>query len=433
MVGLLILVIIVYILWRRENSIPEPKQEKQKELKKMKGFWVVFSITLVFIIFIVSILLFSWIEKKNNLIIPQIQTYTVSNFIPYGKAVNDGNWIGNIDKNSGFRFTVNSENQTTAKLSIKYKSERQGGILKVNGNTENLYFTTTNGNWENKEVIINLQQGENDIEFCSGWLTDFAPDIVEITILFDNDLKKNYIAGVWTGYYPKRKGKVTITINDDMTGVDEWIWEGVKGSHSVVVNYSNGIYTISGKDWINKPKPPRHGWWTFDNFTGTIINGKFRHTDMNLEKIGTIVLLSASTKDYKPHRWRYTFNTPANNWHSTSFDDSQWQQGNAPFGTEQNLQNTRWTTSQIYIRTQFNIRDVSSISNAYFCVWHDEDVQIYLNGELALNRSGYITNYESFEFDKTLLKNGENTIAAKCMQTTGGQLIDIGIFVSTEK
>jgi len=210
------------------------------------------------------------------------KTYTASNFTVYGKAVNVGNRISNIDKNNGFRFTVNSENQTTAKINIKYKSERKGGILKVNGNTENLYFSPTNGNWQNKNVIVKLQQGENKIEFCGGWLTVFAPDISEITVVLDNNLKKNYIAGIWKGNYANGKGKTTLTINDDWTGVSEFTWQGTKGSHSVRVNYSNGRYSISGVDWIDKPKDGR--MWSFDNWNGTINNGIFSGTDFQLEK-----------------------------------------------------------------------------------------------------------------------------------------------------
>ena len=355
------------------------------------------------------------------------KTYTASNFTTYGNAVNDGNWIGNINAGSGFNFTVNSDNQTIVKLNIKYKSDRQGGILKVNGKPQTLYFPSTKGNWQNKIVIIQMQQGENSIAFCSGWLTDFAPDIAEIKIVADSDIKKDYIAGVWKGTYDRGKGKATLSINDDLTGVFEFVRNEGKGSYSVRVNNSKGRYSISGLDWIDKPKS---GWWSFASFTGTIIDGKLSWSDFSLEKSGTVVLLSTSNN--KPHNWRFSFNTPADNWYLTSFIDNQWQQGNAPFGNEQNLQNTRWTTSQIFIRTQFNVSDVSSIDNAYFCVWHDEDVQIYLNGQLALNRSGYITNYEYFEFDKTLLTNGKNTIAAKCTQIDGGQLIDIGVFVNTE-
>ena len=127
--------------------------------------------------------------------------------------------------------------------------------------------------------------------------------------------------------------------------------------------------------------------------------------------------------------WRYTLNEPAKEWNQKEFDDKQWAIGQAPFGTEQNLQNTNWTTDKIFIRTYFDIeKDVlDSIDKAYFTIWHDEDCQIYLNGSLALELKGYLTAYRTFEFDKTLLMEGTNTIAVKCIQTVGGQLIDVGI------
>lgn len=361
------------------------------------------------------------------------KTYTASNFTVFGKAVNDGNWVGNIDRNSGFRFAVNSEKQATAKIAIKYKSENMGAILKVNGNAQNLYFPTTKGNWSgaqgynqqpHKTVIVKLRQGDNKIELSSGWLTDFAPDIAEITVTADNDIQKPFMAGVWKGSYSNGKGRTTLTINDDETGVSEFVWQGTKGSHSVRVNYQNGTYSVSGVDWIDEPQ---RGWWSFYNWQGTIINGKFSGNGFNLERSGIAVLLPISQS------WRYSFNPPTGNWYENSFTDNQWQVGKAPFGLEQNRENTRWTTSQIFIRTKFNISDVSSIGYAYLNIWHDEDVQIYLNGQLALNLNGNNANYEAFQFDKALLKSGENIIAAKCTQSTGGQLIDVGIFVNTEK
>lgn len=128
--------------------------------------------------------------------------------------------------------------------------------------------------------------------------------------------------------------------------------------------------------------------------------------------------------------WQYTIETPLPEWNQPTFDDSGWESGQAPFGTEMNLQNTDWTTDQIYIRTQFFIedRDFEELDKALFRVFHDEDCWIYLNGELALERSGYISNYQFFEFDKTLLQSGWNSIAVKCTQTGGGQLIDVGVY-----
>ena len=375
------------------------------------------------------------------------KTYFASNFIVYGNAVNDNNWIGNIDRNSGFHFIANSKNQATAKLSIKYKSDNRSGILKVNGETQNLYFSSTNWNWGTKEVIIQLQQGDNNIEFSGGWLIDYAPDIAEIIISPDNNLTKDYIVGVWTGTYANGKGKATITINNDMTGISEFVWTDRwnkgKGSHSVRVNYSNGRYSISGVDWIDKPQS---GWWSFDNWNGTIIDGKFSGEDFNFEKNGTIVLLSTSFSKNKPHNWRYSFIQPMSVsdgfWHSNSeHTDNTWKQGNAPFGNgdiggSENLKikyNTPWSMNHIFIRTNFNIDNLSAINNIYINICCDDNAKISLNGYSPISRGYSNGTYETFEIDKSYFINGKNLIAVKCSNLGGGQVIDVGVFASTKQ
>lgn len=141
-------------------------------------------------------------------------------------------------------------------------------------------------------------------------------------------------------------------------------------------------------------------------------------------------ILPASTPGNSLQSWQYTLDTPLYDWYKTSFDDTGWMSGKAPFGTFNNLQNTVWVTDQIYIRTKFylNKQDLANLDKSYFYTLYDEDCWVYLNDMLALYKSGYITSYQSFEFDKTLLKEGWNTLAVKCIQTGGGQLIDVGIF-----
>lgn len=141
--------------------------------------------------------------------------------------------------------------------------------------------------------------------------------------------------------------------------------------------------------------------------------------------------LSPSTPGNLLKTWKYTTTNPGNqNWFTESFNDSGWLSGQAPFGTEQNLQNTLWNGSQIYIRTHFDVEqsDLEAVEKLYLTLFHDEDCWVYINGQLALNRSGYLTSYQSFEINKNLLKPSGNTIAIRCIQTTGGQLIDAGIY-----
>jgi hypothetical protein len=168
------------------------------------------------------------------------------------------------------------------------------------------------------------------------------------------------------------------------------------------------------------------------DFVKQFIDDRFNWFDGIVQE--RIPILSVSTPENEPQEWRYTLDTPVGDWFAVDFMDRSWQVGNAPFGTERNLQNTDWTTNQIYIRKRFNIdsADISNLIKASFRIFHDEDCQIYLNGTLALERSGYLTEYQYFDFDKDLLLEGMNTIAVKCTQTGGGQLIDVGVYVTPE-
>jgi hypothetical protein len=138
--------------------------------------------------------------------------------------------------------------------------------------------------------------------------------------------------------------------------------------------------------------------------------------------------------------WRYTTNAPATNWFSPGFDASAWNSGVAGFGAGNppntaGLVRTPWTTSNIWLRTSFNPGSLTAqqISNLVFVVYHDEDVEIYINGSLAAGASGYTTTYVLLPMNSAgqsaLMLNDTNLIAVHCHQTTGGQYIDVGISV----
>ncbi len=93
--------------------------------------------------------------------------------------------------------------------------------------------------------------------------------------------------------------------------------------------------------------------------------------------------------------------------------------------------NADWSTADIWIRRQFTLT-VDDIPDIKLQVFHDEDVEVYLNGALALHEAGYITDYLEYNIPavvRPLLRPGENTIAVHCHQTTGGQGIDVGIII----
>jgi hypothetical protein len=71
------------------------------------------------------------------------------------------------------------------------------------------------------------------------------------------------------------------------------------------------------------------------------------------------------------------------------------------------------------------------IANLQLVVYHDEDVEVYVNGVLAAKASGYDNNYRPMEISREAraeLKPGAKvTLAVHCHQTIGGQGVDVGL------
>ena len=130
--------------------------------------------------------------------------------------------------------------------------------------------------------------------------------------------------------------------------------------------------------------------------------------------------------------WKYTMDKPTDDWFSIGFDASAWSEGTGGFGspgTPGIYENTTWDTADIWLRREFTLKP-EDLSGIKLQIFHDEDVEVYLNGVLAMQQAGFITDYEDFEISKeaaATLQPGRNTIAVHCHQTTGGQGIDVGI------
>ncbi len=127
--------------------------------------------------------------------------------------------------------------------------------------------------------------------------------------------------------------------------------------------------------------------------------------------------------------WRYTTEQPAHGWEQPGFDDSRWQVGAAPFGHDIAGARTPWTSSDIWLRRAVAL-PAELPPKLLFTVYHDEDIEIYLNGTLAASAPGYAEQYVTLPVNaagRAALRPGYNTIAAHVHQTTGGQGVDVGI------
>jgi hypothetical protein len=132
-------------------------------------------------------------------------------------------------------------------------------------------------------------------------------------------------------------------------------------------------------------------------------------------------------------QWKFTLDKPADGWFATTFDDSAWKTGPAPFGsdgTPELAPRTQWTSDDIWIRRSVTL-PAGNLSDLHLLIYHDEDIEVYFNGVLAATEPGYDNSYAVTEISPealTQLKPGATiTIAAHCHQTTGGQGIDLGL------
>jgi hypothetical protein len=143
------------------------------------------------------------------------------------------------------------------------------------------------------------------------------------------------------------------------------------------------------------------------------------------------------TSEKASRTWRYTTTLPPPDWFRPSFDDSVWAQGKGGFGTEppgHGPVGTPWTTGDIWLRRTFNPGALTpqQVARLVFRDYHDEDIDVYINGVPAYSARGYISSYEhrplSQAAKQSLVPNADNQIAVHCHQTEGGQYIDVGIF-----
>lgn len=131
--------------------------------------------------------------------------------------------------------------------------------------------------------------------------------------------------------------------------------------------------------------------------------------------------------------WKYTFSKPGANWFEADYDKSSWKTGKASFADGNG--NTQWGggNMDIWISRDFTISAAQANKAVYLRMFHDEDVEIYINGEKVFSAVGYVTKYFVVEINGLKLKTGKNHIAIHCKQTTGGRKIDCGIYVSKTK
>lgn len=175
------------------------------------------------------------------------------------------------------------------------------------------------------------------------------------------------------------------------------------------------------------------------------VNGLLTY-DREVLKLPAEEIASAHAALYKPAKarfltetaqtasptWRYATEAPAEGWEQADFDDSAWPTGVAGFGvakTPGSIVGTEWNGKEIYLRREFHL-DAAPTGELWLSIHHDDEAEVYINGELVAQFDKWTTNYKLSPLDERAakaLKPGRNVIAVHCRQDAGNQFIDAGI------
>ncbi|NNE90133.1 MAG: DUF1553 domain-containing protein [Verrucomicrobiales bacterium] len=135
--------------------------------------------------------------------------------------------------------------------------------------------------------------------------------------------------------------------------------------------------------------------------------------------------------------WFFPTTQPAPGWKEVGQVVKDWTKSQGGFGNA-NPPNTKikakWDTKEIWMRTNFGSKDIPE--KLVLEIYHDEDVEVYLNGVEIYLAKGYVTDYQLIELDDKALnafQTGKNVLAAHCKQTGGGQYIDMALRTGAHK
>ena len=174
-----------------------------------------------------------------------------------------------------------------------------------------------------------------------------------------------------------------------------------------------------GNDPVNKQ----------DKWLSAALKIYFREQNYETVEPEEVVLLQPSAEEQKS-QWRFSTENPGETWMQTDFDDSNWSESTGAFGNTdfKPYISTEWDTDDIWLRKRFSLKE--TLSEPVLKVIHDDDYEVYVNGQLLIKENGYTTKYKYIRLDTTaarIFKKGENSIAVHCHNGAGRQYIDVGI------
>ncbi len=242
-------------------------------------------------------------------------------------------------------------------------------------------------------------------------------------------------------------------------GVWRWVGAGVAvfeiatvivlRAHYTMDVFTGGVVALLASSWALRLAPRVDGWigggalrpasaaktvaFVFVGVVtacGSLSLSSSVYADSPTESADVRVL--APTAQDAPQQWRYTVREPEGDWRSVRFDDRPWQRAPAPFGSKGTpgiAPRTIWCTSDIWMRRSFDIAGELP-QRIWLRVYHDEDVEVAINGVTVARVAGWTTTYDRVFLSRSArdaLRIGKNVLAVHCRQVVGGQGVDVGL------
>ncbi len=136
----------------------------------------------------------------------------------------------------------------------------------------------------------------------------------------------------------------------------------------------------------------------------------------------------------RPWKWHYTSVKPAADWNAVGFraETQGWKEGLAGFGTSvpDAKAKTPWASKDIWLQTTFLLEAIPT--SLIMSLYHDEDIEIFCNGQLVHRKEKYLIEYATIEASDAFiaaLQTGRNVIAVHVRQSGGGQYFDMGLTI----
>lgn len=133
----------------------------------------------------------------------------------------------------------------------------------------------------------------------------------------------------------------------------------------------------------------------------------------------------------KPADCYFTERKPGKSWMNENYNPKEWLPGKMPFGSGWNNDAaTEWKSKEIWVRRVFTIDQLPS-DPLLLQLRHDDDVEVFLNGQLIYQCAGcYTSDLKLYPLDELIRKNlkkGNNVLAIHCTNTAGFAWVDAGL------